>query len=414
MPSRRIAVASRFGRSSKQRIDRTKGSSQAMLESLESRCLLSAAAAPIISSLTDSFTGTSVDTSKWAITNRGIENNGPAGYDAPTEDPTNGLTLGGTTNNQYWYGSSLESNGLFSSALPTTVSVERVALNGNGSAFRSSLWILQPNSGGQFLHFAQDVNETGWQYNQTGGGSGTAIASFNNAAGDQGDHVMKLVYTPLGGNQANVDMYLDGALGATAHFNNWDITQPFEVIVTGQARAIGDQVTAQFKNFDAEAATPSTTAPAAPTNLTATANGTQVNLSWTDNASDEIAYHVERSIDGTNFTDIATVPGMTGTGGTVTYTDVSADVGTTYTYRVRAFNDANGGTFSAYSNTAKASTAAALTSLTDPFTGTSVDTTKWNITTRGIENTGDAGYDAPTESPTTGLTLGGTTQDQYW
>jgi hypothetical protein len=378
------------------------------IEPLEGRVLLA-----IINTLIDPLTGAGVDTTKWAITNRGLENNGPAGYNAPQED-ANGLVLGGTTSQQYWYGSSLESVDDFSSQATTTVSVDRVALSGSGTAYRSSLWVLQP--GGQFLHFSQNVGETGWQYNQTGGGSGTGIGAFNTAAPDQGQHNMKLVYAPLGGSQADVAIYLDGVLGPTVHFTNWNNSTPFKVILTGQARAIGDSVSATFKNFSAVAEPVPTLPPAAPTNLLATAapKGLNVSLSWRDNANNEVNYRVERSSDGgTTFTQIASLPAVAGSGSTASYTDVVPAAGTQFTYRVRAFNNANNGSFSAYSNVANATTAAAASSLTDPLTSPSgIDTTKWDVTDRGLESTGPAGYTATEDA--TGLTLGGTATAQYW
>ena len=82
--------------------------------------------APGIVTLADPFTGNSVDTTKWDITNRGLEHTGPSGYNPPTEDAT-GLTLGGSTINQYWFGSSLESKDVFYSSGTTTVTVDRVS-----------------------------------------------------------------------------------------------------------------------------------------------------------------------------------------------------------------------------------------------------------------------------------------------
>ena len=120
--------------------------------------------AAIITSLTDDFNGTSVDLTKWNITNRGLENNGPAGYNVPSE--TGGtLTLGGTTSGTYWYGSSLESVNSFSSAAPTLVEVDRVSLSGSGSAWRLSLWLY--GDSGNFIHFAENT-ENGWEFNCNG------------------------------------------------------------------------------------------------------------------------------------------------------------------------------------------------------------------------------------------------------
>ncbi|MFY9343849.1 MAG: S8 family serine peptidase [Planctomycetota bacterium] len=93
--------------------------------------------------------------------------------------------------------------------------------------------------------------------------------------------------------------------------------------------------------------------PAAPTGLVATAAGaSQINLSWTDNASDEAGFTIERSTDGTNFATAASV------GANVTsYADTGRSPGTTYWYRVFA---SNGGGNSAYSNVASATTATSV------------------------------------------------------
>jgi hypothetical protein len=89
----------------------------------------------------------------------------------------------------------------------------------------------------------------------------------------------------------------------------------------------------------------------APTNLTATAvSKSQINLSWTDNATNEDGFQIERckGLTCTNFTQIATI------GANVTsYANTGLTKRTTYRYRVRAYN-ASGN--SAYSNIASATT----------------------------------------------------------
>ncbi len=75
-------------------------------------------------------------------------------------------------------------------------------------------------------------------------------------------------------------------------------------------------------------------APAAPSNLTATLlAGPQVSLAWTDNASNETNYVVERSVDG-----FATVQSVTLGPNSTTYGDTSVGLDTAYAYRVCAFN----------------------------------------------------------------------------
>jgi hypothetical protein len=87
--------------------------------------------------------------------------------------------------------------------------------------------------------------------------------------------------------------------------------------------------------------------PAAPTNLTATAAPVlRINLAWSDNSNNEDGFRIERSTDGVNFAEIATVAANV-----TTYTDTNVVLVNTYTYRVRAYN--TGGN-SGYSNTASA------------------------------------------------------------
>jgi subtilisin len=102
----------------------------------------------------------------------------------------------------------------------------------------------------------------------------------------------------------------------------------------------------------ATAVTPAAPAlPAAPTNLAAAAvSKSQINLTWTDNASNETGFKIERCKGSTctNFTQIATVgPGIT------SYQNTGLASNTTYRFRVRAYNAAGN---SAYSNIAAATT----------------------------------------------------------
>jgi hypothetical protein len=73
----------------------------------------------------------------------------------------------------------------------------------------------------------------------------------------------------------------------------------------------------------------------APTGLTATADpsGSIVTLTWTDNATGEDGYTVERKTGADPYVQIATVATDV-----TTYTDTTASGNTTYTYRVTAFN----------------------------------------------------------------------------
>ncbi len=88
---------------------------------------------------------------------------------------------------------------------------------------------------------------------------------------------------------------------------------------------------------------------AAPSNLTATAfSFLQINLSWTNNATNATGIKIERSTDGTNFTPVNTV-GRNVT----TFADKGLAPSTLYFYRVRATNQIGD---SANSNIASAKT----------------------------------------------------------
>jgi extracellular elastinolytic metalloproteinase len=116
-----------------------------------------------------------------------------------------------------------------------------------------------------------------------------------------------------------------------------------------QVAAVNVLVTSAFSNT-AGVALPAL--PAAPTGLAATAqSGSPVSLAWTDNATSETGFVVQRSSNGGPFATIATPAANAGTG-KVTYADSTAQPGIAYVYQVCAMN----GPFvaSVFSNTASA------------------------------------------------------------
>ncbi|HYG75239.1 MAG TPA: glycoside hydrolase family 44 protein [Planctomycetota bacterium] len=103
--------------------------------------------------------------------------------------------------------------------------------------------------------------------------------------------------------------------------------------------------------------------PAAPSNLSATAtSASQINLSWTDNASNETGFKIERKTGvGGTYAQIAAVGSNVSS-----YSDSGLSASTQYFYRVRASGSSGD---SAYSNEASATTHAAPVSQ-GPFGGT--------------------------------------------
>jgi hypothetical protein len=90
-----------------------------------------------------------------------------------------------------------------------------------------------------------------------------------------------------------------------------------------------------------------TIGPAAPSNLKATAvSTTQVNLTWTDNSTNESGFTVQRSTDGTNYATVATTAANV-----TTFGDTGLSRSTKYYYRVQSFNADGNSSFAATSVT---------------------------------------------------------------
>ncbi len=122
--------------------------------------------------------------------------------------------------------------------------------------------------------------------------------------------------------------------------------------------------------------------PNAPTNLTATLlTLTSGRLTWTDNATNETGFVVERQTNGGAFVQIGTLPALLGIG-SVSFTDSTLSVGNSYTYRVYAVM---GATVSAYSNTASLSLA--LPAAPSGLTGSAVVLGRADLVTlRWVDN----------------------------
>jgi chitodextrinase len=129
---------------------------------------------------------------------------------------------------------------------------------------------------------------------------------------------------------------------------------------------------------------PDTTPPTVPSNLTATsASPTQINLSWTA-STDNVGvtgYLLERCTGATcsNFVQV-------GTPATTTFNDTGLLGSTTYSYRVRATDASNN--FSAYSNTALATTAPPTFTAPTNLTATPAGSTQINLSWTAAAETG--------------------------
>jgi len=85
-----------------------------------------------------------------------------------------------------------------------------------------------------------------------------------------------------------------------------------------------------------------TRVPSRPTGLaTTTVYSRQLALKWVDNSTEESGYHVERSSDGVNFTEVASLKYNA-----TAYTSTGLTAGTWYWFRVRAYNGAGNSEYS--------------------------------------------------------------------
>ncbi len=128
-----------------------------------------------------------------------------------------------------------------------------------------------------------------------------------------------------------------------------------------------------------------------PSNLVAiTISNSQIHLTWTDNASNEIGYTVERRTGSGSYMVIANlIPNST------TYTDSILTSGTVYTYRVMALGNGSNVTSSGYSGEASATTGGSTSSgsLATPgnLVATPSSTTQVNLTWIDYAS-GESGY----------------------
>jgi FtsP/CotA-like multicopper oxidase with cupredoxin domain len=143
----------------------------------------------------------------------------------------------------------------------------------------------------------------------------------------------------------NVTTYTDPGI-------NRNLTYFYRVYATntvGDIGTAGFPVTTAASGFSPAVMVGVDPTPLAPTNLSALEQaGPAVLLTWTDNATNETGFAVERSDNGGPFVQIAT-PGPRNNTGSVTYTDTAVVAGASYSYQVRAVNAT---VFSTYSNVA--------------------------------------------------------------
>ncbi|MCB1094655.1 MAG: hypothetical protein KDN22_03655 [Verrucomicrobiae bacterium] len=344
----------------------------------------------------------------WTESTQGLENDAPAGYDAP--DTSGGeLSLGGFTDSQYWFGNSLVSVADFDKRLRTEISVRRVSLTGSGTAWRSSLWIYGDE--GHYVHFSQNIGENGWSWNArddegtgtlnpTGGGNN--IADLDGLDAEEGEFEMGIRTKQIDATTIEITLVHDGTDVATHRVTNFPAT--FKVILTGQARAIGDEVNAVFDDFSItqeENIAPLFSGPnlELPEVNVGTAYSQSIAAEANDPDDETLTFSKASGPDWVTVSAagvLSGTPTVEDTGQNVVVVEASDGTASTQTKARILVVDPD------------AELAGVV--FKDDFSG-SLD--KWTASSKGLENDAPMGYD-PAAVEDGQLVLGGFTEDQYW
>ena len=144
-----------------------------------------------------------------------------------------------------------------------------------------------------------------------------------------------------------IALYIDGALrGLAASGIPVPTSGPDRMYVGGKSAGGSPTITIDSDHLAVGAALVDVSAPAAPSDLAATATGpTSIGLAWIDNATGETGYKVERAPDsggapGT-FAQIGTAAAEA-----TAYADSGLTDGATYWYRVRTYDDVDDSAYS--------------------------------------------------------------------
>lgn len=195
-----------------------------------------------------------------------------------------------------------------------------------------------------------------------GAGDPLAIMWFptsTTAAETPGAAVPYGMYTVTTGNPNGTDDWATPADGVSGH-NLIFLTTDATILNPGGEADAADGISANV--------TPGA-GPAAPSGIAGVADGLAITVTWTDNASDETGYGVERSLDGSGNWSILGEVGA----GVTSYNDDSVEGSTSYQYRVLALR---GPSQSDYDTSTAVESSAASARFT-------------NLSTRALVETGD-------------------------
>ncbi len=193
-------------------------------------------------------------------------------------------------------------------------------------------------------HVNIKVRPSGFRLNWRASTNGTTSASGTGTANTSNAYVR----IQRVGNTFNTFTSTDGVNWTAFQTVTVSMNSTVYVGLATSAKSNSQATTALYRGYGDTGSQTQPVAPAAPSNLVATAySQTNVGLAWTDNANSETGYRVERKT-GTGAWQLLTNLGANAS----SYTDATATAGTTYSYRVFATAAVD----SAASNTASVTT----------------------------------------------------------
>ncbi len=237
------------------------------------------------------------------------------------------------------------------------------ATNSESLAGPNNLSALNPYAGTgtiamSGIRIIHDNNYNSSQYSYDG-----AIYAINNVRNTDGINGNEIIVTWQGNSQNAIDVIHDSTGSRKTYYpyvpyfihsiSDYDSVPGEEICYSYLFGSTWyGLITDRLQSNDLTGSSCSTfahTVPTAPSNLTATAiSASQVNLTWSDNSSNETQFKIERKVGSTgSYAQIAAVAANS-----TSYSDAGRASNTTYCYRVSAYN-ANG---NSYSNEACATT----------------------------------------------------------
>ena len=321
----------------------------------------------------ETFASTTIDTTKWSVSNRSFE----VGTGTFTAAAAGGvLSISGSTDSDYWAGASLKTAKSYVATKDLSLSfeVDRVSIDQAGTAGRTGVFITSGDRS-RYVFFAQNVGENNWQVNVNPGnptGGGTALTAFVDVT-DTARHRMKLV-----ANGQTVEVFLDGKSGGSFPF---EANSGIFFEVGAYARATGDTVVGVFDNVKIEHVLPCVAvAPAAGVTMTMADSGKQGSVTVSS---------LQHDVAAATITVTSRNPGVavpTGAVNGVLTLNFAPGAADTQTFGITPVGKGSA-TFEVTGNPAVCATgsikvdvvAVPQVLLTDDFSGTTIDLKKWTL-----------------------------------